>query len=199
MLDPDVLSLIPSDTFFDFSRHLFPHLLANEGLYACELDGYWCDIGSLTAYRNAHFDALMGKAHLDICANEVEKGVWLGRGVNIHKTAQLTAPVFVGDGVSIRKGAILGGFSVIGDGTLVDEEALIERSILGSRAFVGRATQISDSVVGDGYHVEENNSVWNRAIVDGAEKQIYPIWDLPGAAAPEPERLWASQSPKLAA
>lgn len=200
MMHPSVLSLIPKDTFFDFSRHVFPRLLSEDKpLYACELDGYWCDIGNLAQYRAAHFDALLGKAEIDVCAREVEKGVWLGKGVRIHETAKLSAPVFVGEGARINRHAVLEGFSVIGDGSLVAEGASVTRSILGSRAYIGRATHVIDSLIGDGYRLQANDPIFNCVVVDGIEKQIYPVWDLPGLTAPEPERSWASQPSSLAA
>ena len=44
------------------ARELFP-LLMEKGydLYGCVVDGYWCDIGSLGAYMQAHVDILDGK------------------------------------------------------------------------------------------------------------------------------------------
>jgi len=198
--EPEVLSSIPYETFYDFSRDLLPRLLRNqEPVYACRLDGYWCDIGSLMQYRNAHFDALLGKAKIEIAGKEVEKGVWLGNDVEIHKTARIRPPLFLGEGTDIRRNASLGGFSVIGEASLVDEGATVARSILGSGTFVGRATRITDCVIGNGYHVLDQLNVQNRVIVDGAAKEIYPIWDLPDVAAPEPERLWAVDSSSLAA
>ena len=195
ILEPEVLSCIPYEEVYDFSRHLFPRLLRNqEPVFACELDGYWCDIGNLTQYRNAHYDALLGKANLDIGGKEVAKGIWLGEDVEIHKSVKLAAPVFVGEGTDVRRNVILGGCSVIGDESLVDEGASISRSILGSGTFIGRATNVTDCVIGNGYHVLDQMSVQNRVIVDGAEKQMYPIWDLPDDVAPEPERRWVSHT-----
>jgi len=195
ILEPEALSSIPYDTLYDFSQDLFPRLLRNqEPVYACELEGYWCDIGNLSDYRNAHFDALLGKVKVDICGREVEEGVWLGDEVEIHKTARVTAPIFVGDGTDVRRNAALGRFSVIGDQSLVDEGASVARSILGSGTFVGRAARVTDCVVGDGYRLLDQISLQNRVVVDGSDKQIYPIWDLPDTPAPEPERVWAPPS-----
>lgn len=53
-----VLATVPAGRFYDFSKDLFPRLL-RDGVpirtYAAE--GYWCDVGSPTAFRdcNLHF------------------------------------------------------------------------------------------------------------------------------------------------
>lgn len=93
VLEPEVLSSIPYDTFFDFSKDLFPRLLQNqEPFYAFRAEGYWCDIGNLAQYRNVHFDALIGKVKLNLSANQVANGIWLGAKSDIHPSVKLSGP-----------------------------------------------------------------------------------------------------------
>lgn len=167
VIEPETLSSIPYFTNYDFARDLFPRLLRNmEPVFGCKLHGYWCDVGNIGHYRNAHFDALLGKADLDISGTEVEPGVWIGEGTEVHSSAELVGPLFLGNGTELRKNAVLKPFSVVGTDCLVDEAASVSRSIVGSRAFIGRGTRISDSVIGDGYRVQEALNIKNQVFTE---------------------------------
>ena len=171
ILEPEVLSSIPYDMPYDFSRELFPRLLRNvEPVFACNPEGYWCDIGNFSEYRNAHFDALTGKAKINISGTEVEEGVWIGDNCDVHSTVRMSAPLFLGSSAEIRRNVTVGALSVVGDETLVDEGATVSRSIVGSGAFIGRASTIQDSVVGSGYRVVDHRDVRNRVVSESEER-----------------------------
>lgn len=170
VLEPEALSSVPYSTTYDFARDLFPRLLRNfEPVFGCRLPGYWCDVGNLIQYRNAHFDALIGKAQIDIEATEVEPGVWIGDDTEVHHTAELAGPLFLGAGAELRKNAELRPFAVVGGNSLVDEAASVARSIVGSRAFIGKGTRITDCVIGDGYRVQDRRSIKNQVVLDEDE------------------------------
>ncbi|HOK52966.1 MAG TPA: NDP-sugar synthase [Armatimonadota bacterium] len=169
ILEPEALSSIPYFTAYDFARDLFPRMLRNlEPIYGCLLPGFWCDVGNVIQYRNAHFDALTGKAQLDITGTEVEPGVWIGEEAEIHHTAELAGPLFLGTGAEVRKNAALKPFAVVGENSLVDEAATVARSIVGSRALIGKGTRVTDCVIGCGYQVQELQRINNRVIQDDA-------------------------------
>ncbi|MDO8586941.1 MAG: NDP-sugar synthase [Armatimonadota bacterium] len=173
VLEPETLSSIPYNMPYDFSRELFPRLLRNmEPVFGCNLQGYWCDIGNFSQYRNAHFDALTGKANINISGTQVEEGVWVGDNCDVHSTVRLSAPVFLGSSAEIRRNVTVGALSVVGDETLVDEGATVSRSIVGSGAFIGRASRVQDSVIGSGYRVVDHGDVRNR-IVAGTEERLF--------------------------
>ncbi len=138
--------------------NLFPLLLRNQDpVFALEPEGYWCDVGDLLQYRNAHFDALQGRIHLDLPAIHAGEGIWVGSGVDIHPTAQLSSPVFIGSGASIGRDAVLGEHTVIGANALVDAGAYVARSVIGGGSFVGGGMRVTDSVVSSGYSVVESD------------------------------------------
>lgn len=61
VLEPEVLQLIPPETFFDFGNDVFPLMLKkNLPIYACEIEGYVQDIGTLERYAKAQKDVKMG-------------------------------------------------------------------------------------------------------------------------------------------
>lgn len=156
ILEPECLSSIAYYAAQDFGINLFPLLLRNQDpVFAFEPEGYWCDVGDLLQYRNAHFDALQGRIHLDLPAIHVGEGIWVGSGVDIHPTAQLSSPVFIGSGATIGRDAVLGEHTVIGANARVDEGAYVARSIIGRGSFIGSGMRVTDSVISSGYNTVE--------------------------------------------
>ena len=178
ILEPDVLGSIPYEQPCDFGREVFPRLLHNmDPVYACELPGYWCDVGNMIQYRAVHFDALMGKLDMEIGGKEVEKGIYVEKDALIHRSVQLIAPLFIGSGAEVRRNAALGELSVIGADALIDEAAIVERSIIGSGAFIGRASNVSDCVIASGYHLADNDTAHNRLVFDLHDRASEPDED----------------------
>jgi len=67
VLEPEVLTHIPADGPYDFSKELFPLLLEmGRPIYGHVMEGYWQDIGNLDQYRQANFDALDESVRLNI-------------------------------------------------------------------------------------------------------------------------------------
>ena len=55
VLEPKLLSQIPSRKVYDFGSELWPKLLKNRTrLFGHIIDAYWCDVGNLQEYRRAH-------------------------------------------------------------------------------------------------------------------------------------------------
>jgi len=67
VLEPECLQFFEHGINFDFSKDLFPLLLAKEyPLYGYLTSDYWCDVGNIEQYRQAHNDVLDGKVHINI-------------------------------------------------------------------------------------------------------------------------------------
>ncbi len=64
ILEPEVLEHIEANQEVDFSKDVFPRLLSmGKEMYAIVIEGkYWCDIGTIEQYVQAHFDILEGRA-----------------------------------------------------------------------------------------------------------------------------------------
>lgn len=60
VLDKRALEYAPRETFFDFSRDLFPIILRKGRLSAYRHNGYWTDIGDIKSYYAANFDMCNG-------------------------------------------------------------------------------------------------------------------------------------------
>ena len=149
VLNPNVLDLIPDNQEFDFSRDLFPALLQqNRRIYGHVTAGYWCDVGNTDAYMRATQDILNGKVKLfDPLGTEHAPGIWVGRDVSIHPTAQLTGPIFLGTEVQVHAHAVIRGPSVIRPNTIVDSHAQVEESVIWRNSYLGPNSRVRGAIV----------------------------------------------------
>lgn len=53
-----ILDYVPQNVFFDFSKDLFPRVLANGKISIYKHNGYWNDIGDFVSYHKANMDML---------------------------------------------------------------------------------------------------------------------------------------------
>src|SRR5471032_2446509 len=92
----------------DFSNDLFPLLLLrNEPMFGYVADGYWCDIGNLAMYRQAHKDILDKAVNLDLNLPQIAPGIWVGEGAQIDSSVKLNGPVIVGRNSRIGSDAVI--------------------------------------------------------------------------------------------
>lgn len=166
ILEPEVLSRIPDDRPYDFSKDLFPKLLAaGAPLYGYLAGGYWSDIGNLEQYRESQFDVLRGKIAVSPGGVEVAPGVWAGEGTEMHSTAVLQGPAVIGARCTVAAGAHLGEFSVIGDGVHLAERASVKRSIIWTGAHLGAGCELRGAVVCHGAVIRTNAAAYEGSVV----------------------------------
>src|SRR6059058_2733505 len=102
VIEPRVLERFGVGEAFDFSKDLFPQLLADgEPLYGYVASGYWTDVGSISEYARANADVLLGKVRSARLGREIQPGVFTNGDVEIDPSAKLTGPIFLGNGVKI--------------------------------------------------------------------------------------------------
>lgn len=167
ILEPEVLSYIPYEVPYDFSKDVFPLLLQNqEPFYSYRTEGYWCDIGSLAQYRNVHFDALTGKFKLNLSATRIANGIWIGADSDIHSSVKLRTPIYIGNGVKIGENSTLGRFTVIGDTSFVDKNSCVTQSILGTGTSIGKSTNVFGSVLGTGFKLPDGNHLADEVLIN---------------------------------
>jgi len=174
VLEPYALRFVPDDQPFDFSRNLFPRLLSNnDPFFGYRAEGYWCDIGNLLQYRQAHFDALTGKVALELPARPVRPGGWIGEEAVVGSNVKLEPPFYVGAGTRLQRGAAIGKHAVVGARCLVEAGASILASIICPGARVGAGTQLNHCVVDCGTHVEARTALTNAVV--SAETAMVPL------------------------
>lgn len=169
IFEPEILDLIPAETFYDFGRNLFPELVRiGAPFYGYRMEGYWCDIGTLTQYRLAHYDVLQGRVRLYTQGLQLptpEQPIIVGKGSQIHPTAQLEGLIVLGEGCTIGKGARLRGEVVVGDGCVIEAGAVIERSVLWKKTYVGSLAHLTECVVGSECALREHARLWPGVIL----------------------------------
>ncbi len=183
ILEPEVLKYIPADRAYDFGRELFPMLLEkNLPMYAYEMQGYWCDIGDISAYLRAHMDAMDGR--IDLNMNVRSNGVYRAAGARIDRGAVLEGPCFIGEDAVICQGARIGAYSVIGAGCVVGENAGIKRAVLWEKVHVGAGAQLRGGILLSDARMGEESCAFEESVIGGgasigARSSILPgvkIW-----------------------
>jgi len=166
ILEPEVFDYIPPETFFDFSKNLFP-LLMEKGiaLYGYTGKGYWCDIGNPAVYLNAHEDILMNKVSIDLPYNEIKPGILVGKNTEIHPTARLKSPLIIGCSCYIGPHVFIGPYSVIADNCIIEDRSSIKKSILWNGVMLGKGSTLRGAIVCSNVKIKNNVSIFEGAIV----------------------------------
>lgn len=175
VLSPKVFELIPRNTAWDFSRDLFPRMLA-EGrpVYGFAPRGYWCDMGDCRAYLRCLTDGLNGRVKVSMGLNQVSPGIWSAGP--LPEGAVVVPPCWIGRDVTVGDGAVVGPNTVLGEGSTVGVRAMVQRSALLGASAEAHATVYGSilcpgsmagrgSVLNEGCALGEGASVGRDAIL----------------------------------
>jgi mannose-1-phosphate guanylyltransferase/phosphomannomutase len=185
ILEPEVLDYLPDNTESDFSKDLFPLLLAkNEPIYGYIAQGYWCDVGHLDAYREAQYDALARKVKLEVAYQEIADGLWIGQNTYIDSSATIETPAVIGNNCRIGPRVHIEDGTIIGDNVTIAADANLKRPIVWNGAVIGDEAHLSACVISRGTRVDRRAHVLEAAVVGslstiGEEAQISPgvrVW-----------------------
>lgn len=160
IFEPEIFRYIPHRQFYDFGKQVFPALVKNGApFYGIPVDEYWCDVGNLESYREAHRDILLGKVNM-AAGGHIHEGanggrLLLGEGVKIGQNVVFSGLVVVGDHCQIKDQAVVSN-SVIWNGSIIGSRAHIGQSIIGSNCVVGQGVMIQPgSVINSGCVLED--------------------------------------------
>jgi mannose-1-phosphate guanylyltransferase / phosphomannomutase len=185
ILEPEVLNYLPANEECDFSKDLFPLLLAKgEPMYGFIAEGYWCDVGHLDAYREAQYDGLHGKVKLDFAYPEKSPGIWIGQNTYIDPSAKIEQPVLIGNNCRIGARSRIEAGTVIGDNVTIGADADLKRPIIMNGAIVGEEAHLRACAISRGARVDRRAHILEGAVVGslcsvGEEAQISPnvrVW-----------------------
>ncbi|OHD68759.1 MAG: hypothetical protein A2W19_10870 [Spirochaetes bacterium RBG_16_49_21] len=167
VIDPEIIrTYIPAGQKFDFSLELFPLLQNNKiPLYGYIAEGYWSDIGNLTAYTEVHKDILNGLVKIDFPGKKIAQNIWVGKDVEIHPGAQIKGPVVIGNFVRIKEGAEVSEFSVIGDNCIIEKKASIRKTVILHSTIIGPECELRGAVIGKRCVLEQHVSVYEGSII----------------------------------
>lgn len=160
ILSPRVLELIPDEKMWDFAKNVFPDMLsAGMKLMCCELNGYWCDIGDISAYKRCCADLLDGKIRAEIpkhLRRAPASRALVDKSAQISPSALITGACAIGNSVSVGDGAKLRN-AVVMDGAFIGSDVTLNDCIICTNAHIGDGAAVYESaVIGEGAQVGEN-------------------------------------------
>ncbi len=145
IFEKEILSLIPENTFWDFSKNLFPKMLdMSLPINTYSNNAFWCDIGSAWALYSCNMKTLTK----DFFVRYIQKNVTVEKGA------------FVSMSVIGQNSALLSGCeikrAVIGRNCTIGEGAEIVGCILGDNVVVGKGVRIErGAVIGDNVYISD--------------------------------------------
>ena len=199
ILEPEILKHIPEDRPCDFGHDLFPALVkAGLPVYGYVMEGYWCDIGDVRAYLQAHVDAMEGRIRLEGLMPGPARVIQQG-GAQVDRSAVLEGPCLIGPNARVLAGAYVGPYSVIGPDCVIGENASVKRSVLWQGARLMPGAQARGCVLGAGAALGEGAQAYEEAVLGtgaaaGRRSVLLPgvkLW--PGKGTGDGERLEASR------
>ncbi|MGC5325647.1 sugar phosphate nucleotidyltransferase [Brevibacillus sp. SYSU BS000544] len=185
ILEPEILSYIPQEREFDFSKDVFPQLLqAKQPMYGVVANGYWSDIGSLEVYRKTQFDMLDSKVQVKIKAQEIAPRIYLEQGVRIDTSVRIEGPAYIGEKTYLQMGASIGAYSVIGTNGLLSGGAKLSQTILWENVYIANRAELTGTTIGRNVSVYESAVVSDGTLIGdqcriGAKAHVRPrvkIW-----------------------
>jgi mannose-1-phosphate guanylyltransferase len=153
ILEPEVMSLIPSQTNCSFERDIFPLLLREKkAVFAYPSDCYWIDIGKPENYFQLHYDLLNGKSNQYRFDNGKKKVV-TGRNCFIHPSAQISGPAVIGDNCVIGEDVKINGSVVIGSNSKISNSSVVDDCILWNSVHVEPFARIKHTIIANNSHL----------------------------------------------
>jgi mannose-1-phosphate guanylyltransferase/phosphomannomutase len=167
VLEPEALKEVPDDVPYDFSKELFPALLAaGAPLHGFVVeDGYWQDIGNLIQYQEANRDALDGKVALELPGVRLRENVWVGEGTLVEQVEQIEGPAVIGNYCAIDESATIGRYTVLGNNVIVKEFCETEFSVVDANTYLGPRTQVRGALIGKNCEIRAHASISEGAVV----------------------------------
>ena len=148
VVDKRVMESVPEGVFYDFSKHLFPEIIARSGKIAgYPLSGTWMDVGRPSDYV---------KANLHVAGAEP-------RVLGKVSGSEITGPFYLAEG-SEACDSKLDSVSVMPNVSI--KRASIRRAVVLDGSVIEGAT-VEDSIVGRGCRIMEGAKVVNSVLADG--------------------------------
>ena len=193
VLDPAVLGRIPKGPYH-LGDQVLSSLYAQRGaVFAHPTTAPWSDVGSLSEYRAANWQALTEGGWGEMPGRQARAGIWLGEHSWVADTATLQPPILVGARCRVESDARLVGPVVLGDDSLVESGAAVDGTVTWNAVLVGREASVTDAVIGGHTHVRPGSVVRGATIgercVIGEGSMIGPVCVGPGSVVPAAGRL----------
>ncbi len=206
VISPEVLDEIDPEQPFDFSKDLFPLLMAKGApLYGFVANGYWTDVGNLAEYHRAAGDLLNRKVDVGEIGDDLGNTIYAEEDVEIAEDAQLYGPVFLGRGARVKSGAVIHGPASVGRFSIVDNRAHIDRSIIWQNVYLGEGVELRGAIIASRCSLNTRAVVFEGAVIgdecnigEGAvihpNVKIWPQKQIEVGATLRSSLIWGSQA-----
>ncbi len=165
VLEPDTFDRIPKDTAWSIERSFFPSLVErHETFVAYIYRGYWIDIGAPEKYMQVHRDIMDGRLSAPPFDRTTGKA-WVSPDARIEDGVKIEAPCFIDEGTVVKTGARVGAYSVIGRQCQIEEDAVVERSIVWASSRVSRDAIVREAILGRHCHVGRSATLDGRVVL----------------------------------
>lgn len=166
VLEPETFERIPKDTAWSIERSFFPSLIERgETFVAYVYDGYWIDIGTPAKYLQVHRDIMDGRYLAPPFSNPGQAPAYVAPDAKIDEGVELHGPCFIDEGVVVKAGARIMPYSVIGRQTHIEEQAVIDGSIVWPNGWIGREASVHGSILGRNCHIGRNAVLASPAVL----------------------------------
>jgi mannose-1-phosphate guanylyltransferase/phosphomannomutase len=205
ILEPEVLAMIPEGENRDWSKDVFPAMLAaDEALFGCVMTGYWADIGNTDAYLEACSDIAAGRVSVGIreVQTDPNRRFFLGAEATVNPD-NLNGLVVVGENSRVHTGAKLKN-SILGRNCIVEEGATLEDAVLWDNVYVKKGARINGAVlchnvrvgrlavIESGVVVGDETTVGNEAFLK-RDVKVWPRKVIEGGATVTTNLIWGEK------
>ncbi|PKH46497.1 nucleotidyltransferase, partial [Dehalococcoides mccartyi] len=147
-----------------------------QAVYAYPSSAYWIDIGSPEKYSQLNRDLLCGEGG-DFGFSRGNE-IIIGRGCQLHPTAQISGPVLVGENCVIGANARITGPVVIGAECRIEDEATLTESVIWRNVTIGTECKVVSSIIANHCHLKAGGKYENVVLGDNVTAEC--------GCAPEP-------------
>ena len=169
VLEPDTFDRIPKDTPWSIERSYFPSLIERgETFVAWTYRGYWIDIGTPEKYMQVHRDIMDGRFAAPPFAGGTGNHsaiAWISGEARIEEGATVAGPCFIDEGTVVKAGARILPYAVLGRQCLIEEDAVVDDSIVWANSRIGREAVVRHSILGRQCHVGRNATLDNGVVL----------------------------------
>ncbi|MBK5190894.1 MAG: NDP-sugar synthase [Methanosarcinales archaeon] len=148
IIEPEAMEYVPEGRAFDFSKDLFPKLVAQSEVYGCVVDGFWTDVGSREGYLEATKWILERKGPKYAATAEI-------------KDCDIQGNVSIADHAEI-KDSIIRGPAVIGTNVTMVHDSEQHNSVIFPMARLDNA-KLHNSVISENAVIKKaeiNDRIW---------------------------------------
>jgi mannose-1-phosphate guanylyltransferase len=166
ILEPDTFDRIPADVPWSIERSYFPSLIERgETFVAYIYKGYWIDIGTPEKYTQVHRDIMDGRYQAAPFSGGAAGAGCVSPAARVEDGAIVEGPCFIDADVVVKAGARIGPYSVIGRHCHIEENAVVDHSIVWADTRVSQDAIVRHSILGRSCHVGRNALVDNGTVL----------------------------------